>query len=94
MRRAAKVDSNHGDVVSALRRAGATVQSLATVGHGCPDLIVFYRGLYLVEVKDGSRPPSERKLTGDQEEWIKRWGGPVYVVTSPAEALKAIGAAP
>lgn len=91
-RHAARVDGNHGAVVEALRKAGATVQSLATIGNGCPDLLVFYRGLYLLEVKDGNKPPSARSLTPDQVEWIKAWGGPVFVVESPAHALTVIGA--
>lgn len=32
----------------------------------------------LIEVKDGSKAPSKRKLTADQAEWHKRW--PVAVV--------------
>ena len=92
MRRAAKVDRNHGDVVQALRSAGCSVQSLATVGRGCPDLLVGYAGMWLLfEVKDGSKPPSARKLTPDQEEWIKASrGGPVWLITSIPDALDAL----
>ena len=92
MRRAAKVDTNHSEVVEALKSAGASVQSLATVGRGCPDLLVGYRGMWLLfEVKDGTRSPSRRKLTPDQEEWIKASrGGPVWLITSVPEALDAL----
>ena len=44
MRRAARTDSNHEEIVKALRAVGATVQSLAGVGHGVPDLLVGYQG--------------------------------------------------
>lgn len=92
MRRAAKVDSNHGEVVEALRSAGASVQSLAAIGRGCPDLLVGYRGMWLLfEVKDGARSPSRRKLTPDQEKWIKASrGGPVWLITSLPEAIQAL----
>jgi Holliday junction resolvase len=92
MRRAAKVDTNHADVVEALRSAGASVQSLATIGKGCPDLLVGYKGMSLLfEVKDGTRSPSKRRLTDDQEEWIKAWrGGAVWLITSVPEALYAL----
>lgn len=92
MRRAAKVDSNHGDVVEALRAAGASVQSLAAIGKGCPDLLVGYRGMWLLfEVKDGTRSPSRRKLTPDQEEWIKASkGGAVWLITSIPDAMYAL----
>jgi Holliday junction resolvase len=93
MRRAAKVDRNQAEVVKALRQVGATVQSLAAIGDGCPDLLVgFKRETVLMEIKDGSKPPSERKLNKEQIEWHIEWrGGACVVVTSVGEALAAIG---
>ena len=91
MRKAAKVDANQEQVVSVLRGYGATVQSLATVGKGVPDLLVGYRGRnFLMEVKDGSKIPSLRKLTPDQEIWHSGWKGSVCVVNTPSEAVKAL----
>lgn len=93
MRRAAKIDANQDQVVGALRTAGATVQSLAAIGKGVPDLLVSFRdGMYLLEVKDGAKPPSARALTDDQVRWHAAWGCAVHVVHNPEEALKAIGA--
>lgn len=94
MRRRAKTDGNHARIVEALRTAGATVQSLAEVGCGAPDLAVGYRRqTFLLEVKDGTLPPARRRLTSDQALWIDRWRGlPVAIVTSVDEALVAIGA--
>ena len=93
MRRAAKIDRNQPEIVKALRACGAIVQSLAAVGQGVPDLLVGYKGqTYLVEVKDGERPPSERQLTDQQIEWHADWrGGRCVVVGSVVEALWAIG---
>ena len=92
MRRAAKVDANQREVVAALRGAGATVQLLHAVGEGCPDLLVGYKGLnLLLEVKDGSKPPSAQKLTPQQEVWHRDWRGHRVVVNSPEAALTAIG---
>lgn len=91
MRKAARVDANQEQVVSALRGVGATVQSLAATGKGVPDLLVGYRSKnYLMEVKDGSKPPSERRLTPDQEIWHDGWKGTVHVVNTPTEAVKVI----
>lgn len=82
MRRAAKVDANHAAIVSLLRRMGATVQSLAAVGKGCPDILVGLRGQnYLIEIKDGAKPPSKRRLTPEQETWHASWRGQVMVMT-------------
>lgn len=83
MRRAARVDANHAEIVNALRRIGAAVQDLSGVGQGCPDLLICYRGHnLLIEIKDGSKPPSARKLTPDQVRWHAKWPVPVAVVES------------
>ena len=48
-----RTDGNQAEVVAALQAYGASVQSLAGVGKGCPDLLVGFRGVtYLLEVKD------------------------------------------
>ena len=92
MQKISRVDENQPEIVKALRQAGATVQSLAAVGKGCPDLLVAYCVQnYLVEVKDGNKPPSARKLTREQEIWHKLWQAPVYVVKNTAEALSVVG---
>lgn len=94
MRRAAKVDANHADVVRALRSIGCGVLDLSAVGKGCPDLLVVWPTApfrqELFEVKDGAKPPSARKLTPDQERFHAMWRGPIHVVTSPDEALEVI----
>jgi Holliday junction resolvase len=93
VRRAAKVDANQDSVVSALRAAGATVQSLAAVGKGVPDLLVGHKGqTLLMEVKDGRKTPSAQRLTEDQLTWHGAWkGGPLAVVDGPEAALRMIG---
>lgn len=91
--RAAKIDANHEQVVSALRAAGASVQSLAGVGKGVPDLLVGFQGkTLLMEVKDGRKTPSERRLTEDQLKWHGAWrGGPLAVVDGVDAALRMLG---
>jgi hypothetical protein len=55
-------------------------------------LLVGYKGLnMLLEVKDGSKPPSAQKLTPQQEIWHRDWRGHAVVVNSPEAALAAIG---
>jgi hypothetical protein len=90
--RAAKVDANQVQIVEALRAAGATVQSLATVGQGVPDLLVGFAGkTLLLEVKDGSKIPSARRLTEQQLVWHGAWrGGPLAVVDNVEAALRAL----
>ena len=86
MRRAAKVDATQSAIVSALRKAGCQVESLAAVGRGVPDLLVRGggRGLYLLECKSkgGSLTPAQRK-------WHALF--PVHVVMDAEAALRAVG---
>jgi hypothetical protein len=91
MRRAAKVDAVQEQIVSALKAAGARVQSLAAIGKGCPDILVAYGTrpdvrLYLMELKTGKAEPNEL-----QKRWHIAWQAPVYVVRTPDEALRVLG---
>jgi hypothetical protein len=92
VRRAARIDGPHTAIVKALRQAGASVLDLRSLGDGAPDLLVGFRGRdCLLEVKNGDKPPSARKLNAGQVEFVTLWRGhPVRVVHSPDEALKAI----
>ena len=91
MRRAANLDSNHRAIVLALQAIGATVQSLASMGGGVPDLLVGYHGLnVLLEVKDGDKPPSARELTGAELEFHRTWGGQVALAYTPEQAQMVV----
>lgn len=93
MRRAARVDANQGTIVAALRAAGCFVQSLAMVGQGCPDLLVGYRGKWFVmEVKDGAKAPSDRRLTQDEKKWHEQAFicARVHVVETVEQALAVV----
>ena len=90
-RRAAKVDANQSEIVDAARRMGCSVQPLHTVGKGVPDLLVGINGINdLWEVKDGKKPPSERRLTTDQIIWHDAWRGHVQVIDSVEKAVARV----
>lgn len=91
--KAAKVDANQKDIVAALRKCGAKVYVASSFGKGFPDLVVGYQGRFvLLEVKDGSKPPSAQKLTKDQEKFHTEWTGlPLFVVNSIHEAFRVVG---
>lgn len=94
-RRAANIDANQPEIVDALRKAGASVAHLHGVGMGCPDILVGFRGAnILMEIKDGSKVPSARKLNAMQAEWHKLWQGQACVVNSAEEALAVLFSAP
>jgi hypothetical protein len=91
-----RIDANHNVIVDGVRAVGAEVQSLASVGRGCVDVLVAYRGTwYVAEIKDGSKPPSKQKLTDDELKWHQRFSrkAPVHIWRSLNDALKTIGAA-
>jgi hypothetical protein len=91
MRLAARVDANQKEVVTALRKIGASVLVLSMVGKGCPDLLVGFRGKnFLMEVKDGSKPLSQRALTDDEDAFLASWKGVAYIVYSAEQAIKLL----
>jgi hypothetical protein len=85
MRRAARVDANQEQIVSALRAAGAYVWII-----GLPvDLLVGYKGhTFLVEVKSTSK----KRLTGLQDNFFENWSGSTLArIDCPEAALRMIG---
>lgn len=84
MRRAAKVDANQTEIVKAFRELGCSVAITSHLGKGFPDMVVGIMGRHnlLVEVKDGAKPPSKRKLTPDEQEFKDNWTGQYCVVES------------
>ena len=95
IRRASKVDANHSEIVAAFRQMSCSVQDLSRVGEGCPDLLVGFRGAHgeicvAVEVKDGSRPPSGRKLNARQMIWFNSWQGAAEVVESVEQVAELV----
>jgi len=88
MRHAARIDANQEQIVAALRAMGATVR-IVTQGNGLPDLLVGFRGVtILMEVKDGQKVPSARKLTPAEQKFFEEWrGGIVAIVNSVDEAI-------
>jgi Holliday junction resolvase len=89
MRRASKIDDNQKEIVDRFRKLGWSVLILSSVGKGCPDILCGKFGrCYLVEIKDGKKSPSARKLTDDQIEFHKNWNGSLIVVKSIDEVIE------
>jgi hypothetical protein len=91
MRRAAKVDANHQEIVAAFRKFGCSVLPLHTVGGGCPDICVGKnRKSVLVEIKDGNKPPSARALTKDEQKFHDEWKGSLFVVEGIGDVIALV----
>lgn len=84
-----RTDANQNAIVRALRQVGASVESLSSVGRGCPDLLAGFRGEdYKLECKT-----DKGELRDSQEKWNQNWRGrPPITARTPEEALRAIGA--
>lgn len=87
------IDSNHVEIVETFRGLGCVVTSTTCVKGFC-DMVVAYNGLYLlIEVKDGKKPPSQRKLTPEESKYhvkVDGVGCKVYIINSVKEAIQLI----
>ena len=63
MKRAARTDANQTEIIKAFRRMGAVVLPTHQLKNAFDCLVAFQGRLYIVEIKDGNKPPSARKLT-------------------------------
>ena len=88
MRRRARVDANQAAITKAMRQLGAVVTPIHALGKGVPDLLVSWRqNWFVIEVKDGEKPPSAQQLTPDEKKWIGEQKAPVYLIKSVQEAI-------
>jgi hypothetical protein len=96
-RYARRTDSNHSSIRDGLRKAGYDVLDLSDCGNGVPDLVVSRKDFRLppvfLEVKDGKKPPSQRRLTSAEETWNRYCGEITHTVTSLEEALEVLSEA-
>lgn len=94
-RYARAVDDNHADICATLRRVpGVKVWDTSRYGAGFPDLLVTHgTALHFVEVKDGRKPPSARRLTEAEEKFrgfLSSALGVSYVVVECREDALAL----
>ena len=83
-----RVDENQKQLVHTFIALGASVLNLSTVGRGCPDLLIGYRGKsVLVEIKSGSKAT----FTEPQVKFMQEWrGGTVSRIDSVDAAIRLI----
>ena len=93
MRRAARRDDNEKQIIDALRRCGAYVKAIND--DGTFDLLVAYNNrTFLIEIKDGAKSPSARKLTDAEQKFHDEWPNDnLFIVNTVDEALALLIAA-
>lgn len=102
--RAAKVDANQVAIVQALRSIGASVLHLHTL-KGAADILVGHsracsacghetQANSLIEIKDGTLPPSKQRLTVAEANFHHSWAGQISIARSVDEALAIVRGEP
>lgn len=82
------MDENQKALIHTFIALGASVLNLSTVGRGCPDLLIGYRGkTVLVEIKRDTKA----KYTEPQVKFMQEWrGGAVSRIDSVEAAIRLI----
>lgn len=79
-RRAAKVDDNQKEIVALFRKLGWTVLIISQLKNCC-DIIVSKNGRTVaIEIKDGAKPASARKLSDGEIKFRDAWQGEYALV--------------
>lgn len=92
MRRAARTDENHREIIDGLRQRGYSVLDTSRLGDGFPDIVVGKAGVTsLMEIKrEKRRGRIAGKLTAAQQDLMALWrGSTIHVVSTVEEATAA-----
>lgn len=90
--RLSRTDANQKEIVAAFRKLGCSVVTTSSLRNGVPDICVGLNGWNVwIEIKDGAKRPSERKLTEDEQRWHANWRGWVEVVESVDDVVALVG---
>lgn len=90
-RRDARTDANQTELVKVLGQLGATVENTSGAHNGFTDIVVGLQGVtVLVEIKDGAKVPSARKLTPAQIEVHDRFTGAITVIETVDQAVMLV----
>ena len=90
-----KIDDNQSDVVAAFRAYGAVwIPTSGDPSIGFDGLVAYRGRLEIVEIKDGSKPPSQRRLTqleAKRSDQLQDKGVAYNVIESVKDAIALIG---
>lgn len=87
-----KTDANHKEIIDGCRKIPSiSVFSTHMVGKGFPDVVIGYKGInYLVEIKDGKKSKSQKKLTNDEIKFHGSWCGQIIIVENIDDVLRML----
>jgi hypothetical protein len=86
MRKRGRTDLNQSEIVEQLRDLGWSVESIAGLGQGRPDILIGVDGVnVLIELKSKGG-----ELTDAEHRWHMGWRGQVFVCYSVEEIIEAV----
>lgn len=86
-RRAARTDDNQSDIVKSFRGLGWYVLIISQLKNCC-DIIVCKNGRTIaVEIKDGAKTISKRKLTEGEQKFREDWQGEYALIESVDDVI-------
>ena len=88
--RACRVDRNQPEIVKHFRDNGFSVLLIHTLKNCCDIIISKNKRTACIEIKDGLKPKSARKLTAGEMKFKKSWQGEYYIVESTQDADRII----
>lgn len=89
-RLAARVDENHSEIVAAFEKLGCSVLDIHQLKR-CADILVSKnKRTVIVEIKDGKKSKSRRKLTKGEMEFFASWQGESAIVESIDDVLRVV----
>ena len=93
MRTIAKVDKNHKQIVQTFRQMGAVVINTHQLKNAFDCLVFFQCKIFAVEIKDGSQPPSKRRLSEGEAKCrtaIESTGNQYHIIESVDQAIELL----
>lgn len=96
MRLKGRTDANQEALVKLWRKMGVSVWITSNVGGGGPDCVLGllngsgHKVNVMIEIKDGQKIPSKKKLTVAEEEFHANWRGDIRIIKSVDEAVSLV----
>lgn len=88
MIRAARKDRNHNEIAKAFESFGWSILDISQLKN-CADIVVARAGVtFVIEIKDGKKPKSARKLTDGEQSFKDRWRGNYAIIETLGDVQK------
>lgn len=83
-----KKDDNHKEIDDLFNKLGWSTLDISPLKN-CADIVCAKGNITIVgEVKDGSKPPSQRKLSTGEQEFRDRWRGYWFKIESLKDVIE------